>query len=150
MSIRLLRFNLQKEIIEEEEVINSAIPFKDLTDYLNKGYLYNTPWNTFINLSNASRMEGSIILDKDNKIVRVPTTPEVYEIQVKLVKSNDVMRLMFKKDINDDESWSLLSGKSYETTDNELEGSHLSIKRGWRYRFVPVDGDSLEIDGALL
>ena len=53
MSIRLLRFNLQKEIIEEEEFINSAIPFKDLTDYLNKGYLYNTPWNTSIFLSNT-------------------------------------------------------------------------------------------------
>ena len=129
--IRLLRFNLHEL---------ASTPYKNITDFLRESRTY-TVGDSSVNISNASIMEGTAILDIGNKVLRVPTQPEIITINVKPFyhAGDDLWTVLFQREDGNEDSWTRISGET--TSGDSIDLVKFPILKGWKYRFIPVDHD---------
>ena len=132
-NIRLMRYNLNWNV--EEGLPDLVNPFQKLNDYLSSTWTHTISVGTNsldIILSNYSRMEGTLFLERETKLIRTPLTADIIEIPVKPVYdgSSECWKLMF---MISEGVWTTISG--LRDDDQSIEGEMLRIKKGWRYRY---------------
>ena len=147
--VRLLRFNIGRHSDTVDPVlglysdIDMTKPFKNFTDFLGESYNFrktigNQTQETY--LSNVSRMEGVLVIDKHHKILRVGSAPDIMTLFTKVMVVDGCWRLVIKLDEFDhynENTWTLVSG--VDSDGNNLDGIRLPIMLGRQYVFQGFD-----------